>query len=103
MTNNHESNPDAGIHDPDLDAVHASFTGSDSELIRRAAELSGESPSDFVASVVIMQARAVLGARQVIHLTPEGTQQIRAKLEAPARPIPELQALAARHRELYGN
>lgn len=60
------------------------------DTIRQAAAAQQQDVTSFVLGAAMERAREVLLQDQVLHLSPEGMQQIEAALDAQPREVPEL-------------
>ncbi|MCY2925957.1 MAG: DUF1778 domain-containing protein [Planctomycetota bacterium] len=69
------------------------------DLIEQAAELSAQSLSGFVVSVLVDQARKVVDRHTTIRLSNRDRDRFLALLDNPPPPAPALRKAARRHRE----
>ena len=69
------------------------------ELIRRAADISNVTVSQFLAKSALDKAVAVIDQHCVVRLTEEGASALYAALKNPPAPTPYLLEAAARYEQ----
>lgn len=71
-------------------------------VLERAAELRGQSLTDFVIEAAQAAAEKVIQSHEIIVLTEKDRKVFFAALRRPPKPNAKLKAAAKRHRELIG-
>jgi uncharacterized protein (DUF1778 family) len=70
--------------------------------LKRAAEIEGRTPTDFVVSAAREAARRTIEETEIIQLSVEDQRQIAVALLNPPEPTPALKKAFQRRRELFG-
>ena len=82
--------------------MEARLTPEQKDLLRRAAELEGQTFTDFVISVAQMAAERAIERHQIMRLTAKETQAFVNAYLNPREPGDVLKKYAKRERELFG-
>jgi uncharacterized protein (DUF1778 family) len=78
--------------------INMRVSGRQEQLLRSAAELTGETLTGFVLSAATERAETVLERAQRIELSAEAFDRFVAALDAPAEDMPTLRRHASRQR-----
>lgn len=90
-------------HTSRSERLEARITPEQKALVRRAADLSGRSLTDFVVDTLMDQAETIIRSKQVITLTARDSEIFAQAVLNPPQPNEALRAAARRHRELIAD
>jgi uncharacterized protein (DUF1778 family) len=76
--------------------INVRLKETDSDLIRHAAQLAGQTVTEFISTTAIERAHELLADQQVFLLDDAGWEAFTAALDQPVRPDPRLVELFSR-------